>query len=132
MPTLVTEDVLEETEMSANKAGHTAHTKSAEAVGLPGQMRRPIKVTMLGAGSGFTPTLVNDILRIPGEQGGTIALVDIDPELDPRIGQDQLESGSIPGPNAGDAGQRLLGLLHGSQWAGVCAFRQRYSPQIWH
>jgi alpha-galactosidase len=33
---------------------------------------------MLGAGSGFTPRLVNDVLRIPGQQGGLIALVDID------------------------------------------------------
>ncbi len=78
MTMTVTEDVVEETEMSADVAGHSAHTKSAEALGLTGQMRRPIKVTMLGAGSGFTPTLVNDILRIPGEQGGTIALVDVD------------------------------------------------------
>ena len=78
MATAVTEDVIEETEKSAEKEGHAAHTKAAEAVGLKGRMRRPIKVTMLGAGSGFTPTLVNDILRIPGEQGGTIALVDID------------------------------------------------------
>lgn len=41
-------------------------------------MSRPIKLTMLGAGSGFTPRLINDILRIPGEAGGEIALVDID------------------------------------------------------
>ena len=33
---------------------------------------------MLGAGSGFTPRLVNDVLQTPGTQGGTIALVDID------------------------------------------------------
>ena len=33
---------------------------------------------MMGAGSGFTPRLVNDVLQIPGECGGTIALVDID------------------------------------------------------
>ncbi len=39
---------------------------------------RKIKVTVLGAGSMFTPKLVNDILQIPGEQGGEIALVDID------------------------------------------------------
>jgi len=43
-------------------------------------MRRPIKLTMMGAGSGFTPTLVRDVLQIPGSQGGTIALVDIDTE----------------------------------------------------
>jgi alpha-galactosidase len=33
---------------------------------------------MLGAGSMFTPRLANDLLRIPGEKGGTIGLVDID------------------------------------------------------
>ena len=66
-------DIIEEEEK-----GHVAHTKSAEIKGLPGKMRRPIKVTVMGAGSGFTPTLVRDILQIPGEQGGTIALVDID------------------------------------------------------
>jgi alpha-galactosidase len=34
----------------------------------------------MGAGSAFTPRLMNDVLRIPGAQGGTIALVDIDRE----------------------------------------------------
>ena len=63
-----------------NEKGHQAHTKAAEAVGLKGKMRRPIKVTMTGAGSGFTPTITRDILMIPGNQGGTIALVDIDPD----------------------------------------------------
>jgi len=58
--------------------GHAAHTQDARERGLPGAMARPIKVTVTGAGSGFTPRLVNDILRIPGESGGTIGLVDID------------------------------------------------------
>lgn len=58
--------------------GHAAHTQSAARLGLPGRFLRPIKITMLGAGSGFTPRLVNDVLKIPGQQGGTIALVDID------------------------------------------------------
>jgi len=60
--------------------GHADHTKDAAARGLPGSLLRPIKITMLGAGSAFTPRLMNDILRIPGDQGGTIALVDIDRE----------------------------------------------------
>ena len=68
-------EVREETEK-----GHAAHTKSAGAKGLPGVMRRPIKVTMMGAGSFFTTTIVRDILQIPGSRGGTIALVDIDGE----------------------------------------------------
>ncbi len=75
MAAVATEDVQEEVEK-----GHIAHSQKAEEVGLPGKMRRPIKVTMMGAGSGFTPTLVGDILQIPGEAGGTIALVDIDAE----------------------------------------------------
>lgn len=41
-------------------------------------MDRPIKLTFLGAGSFFAPRLVNDVIRIPGNQGGVIALVDID------------------------------------------------------
>lgn len=68
-----TADVVEEEEK-----GHVAHSQKAEDKGLQGKMRRPIKITMMGAGSGFTPTLVGDVLQIPGEQGGTIALVDID------------------------------------------------------
>lgn len=61
-----------------NKSGHAAHTQDAQERGLPGTMLRPIKVTMMGAGSGFTPRLTSDILSIPGNQGGTIALVDVD------------------------------------------------------
>jgi alpha-galactosidase len=65
--------------MSKTKArGHAAHTKDAAVRGLPGAFSRKIHITMLGAGSGFTPRLVNDVLRTPGEQGGTIALVDVD------------------------------------------------------
>lgn len=58
--------------------GHAAHTQAASQQGLPGKFDRPIKVTVIGAGSGFTPRLLNDILRTPGECGGTLALVDID------------------------------------------------------
>lgn len=62
-------------------AGHSAHTQDAIGnPGLPGKIDRPIKVTVVGAGSGFTPKLLNDILRIPGNKGGTLALVDIDAE----------------------------------------------------
>ncbi len=58
--------------------GHAAHTKDADVVGLPGVMPRPIKVVMLGAGSGFTPRLSSDVIQTPGHAGGEIALVDID------------------------------------------------------
>jgi alpha-galactosidase len=62
----------------ATEVGHAAHTQSALERGLPGAFSRPIKVTVTGAGSGFTPRILNDILRISGEAGGTIGLVDID------------------------------------------------------
>jgi alpha-galactosidase len=59
--------------------GHSEHTKSADnSGGLSGAMPRPLQITMMGAGSGFTPRLMNDIMRIPGSQGGRIGLVDID------------------------------------------------------
>jgi alpha-galactosidase len=64
---------------SVKEQGHAAHTQDMEQVtGLNGAMPRPIKLTMLGAGSGFTPRLISDILNIPGASGGTIALVDVD------------------------------------------------------
>lgn len=62
----------------ADAAGHAAHTQDASTHALPGEMLRPIKLVFLGAGSFFAPRLINDLLRIPGGQGGTIALVDID------------------------------------------------------
>ena len=58
--------------------GHAAHTKDADIAGLPGAMSRPIKVVLLGAGSGFTPRLCSDIIQTPDHCGGEIALVDID------------------------------------------------------
>ena len=39
-----------------------------------------IKITYLGAGSGFAPVLSKDIFQIPGLDGGEYCLVDIDPE----------------------------------------------------
>jgi alpha-galactosidase len=63
----------------AKEQGHAAHTQDMDQVtGLSGDMPRPIKITMLGAGSGFTPRLVSDVLKIPGAEHGTIALVDVD------------------------------------------------------
>ncbi|GAB5561518.1 MAG: alpha-glucosidase/alpha-galactosidase [Synoicihabitans sp.] len=63
-----------------SRAGSAGHTQSADSAGLSGPMPRPIKVTFLGAGSAFAPRVLNDLLRIPGEAGGTIGLVDIDPQ----------------------------------------------------
>ena len=63
----------------SDQKGHAAHMKKADTqVGLPGKFGRPIKVTMLGAGSAFTPPLMNDIIKIPGSGPMEIALVDID------------------------------------------------------
>jgi alpha-galactosidase len=73
-------------DMTATRAadanrGHAAHTKAAEdQSGLPGEIYRPINVTVIGAGSMFTPRLMNDILRVPGAESGRINLVDLDPE----------------------------------------------------
>jgi alpha-galactosidase len=59
--------------------GHIEHTKTADdQKGLPGEFNRPIKVTFLGAGSGFTPHLFSDVLQIPRRQKVEFALVDID------------------------------------------------------
>jgi alpha-galactosidase len=59
--------------------GHVAHTKDADSqAGLEGDMRGPLKITMLGAGSGFTPRLVSDVVQIEGNVPGEICLVDID------------------------------------------------------
>ncbi len=63
-------------------AGHQGHIQAAERRGLAGAMPRPVQVTMLGAGSMFTPELVKDLFLIPDNVGGTIALVDID---EPRL-----------------------------------------------
>ena len=59
--------------------GHSEHTKNADIkLGLAGKCPRPIKIVMLGAGSSFTPRLVNDVLQIPGINKVHVALVDID------------------------------------------------------
>lgn len=64
---------------AAPKAGAAGHIREAGSGGLPGAFHRPIRVAFLGAGSFFCPRLINDLLRIPGNRGGAIALVDIDP-----------------------------------------------------
>ncbi len=66
--------------MPTKTKGHSEHTQSADKqIGLPGKILRPIKVTMMGAGSGFTPRLCNDILCIPDINKVHFGLVDIDP-----------------------------------------------------
>lgn len=63
---------------TAKLQGHSAHTKDAGRDGLSGRIDRPIHIVVLGAGSNFTPRLLNDVLRIKGTHGGTLSLVDID------------------------------------------------------
>ncbi len=59
--------------------GHVAHSRPMEdKTGMDGTFHRPIKVTVLGAGSGFTPILANDLFSMPGSQGIELVLVDID------------------------------------------------------
>lgn len=69
---------MKSTSRKLSPQGHHSHTQDSANRGLAGTMQRPIKVAMLGAGSGFTPRLANDLLRTPGSRGGEIALVDID------------------------------------------------------
>jgi alpha-galactosidase len=64
----------------APSKGHSEHIKTAAQLVLPGEMSRPIKVTLMGAGSFFTQRLVNDILSIQGAERGEFALVDVDQE----------------------------------------------------
>ncbi len=64
---------------TAGAQGHAAHTKAAEQQeGLRGVFQRPVKITLLGAGSHFTYPLMNDVLMIPRADQGEIALVDVD------------------------------------------------------
>lgn len=58
--------------------GHAAHSQDADERGMPGVFFRKIKVAFMGAGSFFTPRVLNDILKIPGQKGGTFVLVDVD------------------------------------------------------
>ena len=59
--------------------GHAAHTKTADSQkALDGEMRKPLKITMMGAGSGFTPRLICDVAQIANSHGGEFCLVDID------------------------------------------------------
>jgi alpha-galactosidase len=59
---------------------HADHSKPIEALGLPGTMGRKINVTMMGAGSFFTASVLKDVLLIPGNLGGELRLVDVDGE----------------------------------------------------
>jgi alpha-galactosidase len=59
---------------------HLEHSQSDTRLGLPGEMRRPINVTMVGAGSFFTNSILRDVVLIPNNKGGELRLIDIDSE----------------------------------------------------
>ena len=59
---------------------HATHSQIIEATGLPGVMPRPIVVTMIGAGSFFTNSILKDVVLIPENQGGELRLIDVDAE----------------------------------------------------
>ena len=66
--------------MALEQAGHRAHSKRADNLGIVDEVTRPLKVVFLGAGSGFMETLFTDTLSIPGADRGELSLVDIDAE----------------------------------------------------
>jgi alpha-galactosidase len=81
--------------MAIVEKGHIEHTKPDERIGLPGAMPRKINVTMMGAGSGFTNSILKDVVLIPGSQGGELRLVDVDAnrlELSRKLMQRILEA----------------------------------------
>jgi alpha-galactosidase len=57
---------------------HLDHVKPDTRIGLPGEMPRKINVTMIGAGSFFTNSILKDVCLIPGALGGELRLIDID------------------------------------------------------
>lgn len=64
----------------ASGESHLDHSKADSKLGLPGSIRRPINVTMIGAGSGFTNAVLKDVVLIPNHQGGELRLIDVDAE----------------------------------------------------
>ncbi|WP_432798901.1 alpha-glucosidase/alpha-galactosidase [Poriferisphaera sp. WC338] len=114
-----TEDV--ETEKSK---GHSEHTQAAMiAEGLRGKFGRPVKITLFGAGSSFTPRLLNDVLQIPGADRGEIALVDIDAE---RLGMMHKLIERIAAKHGKDQGWKVISstdrreVMAGSDYLTCC------------
>jgi len=69
--------------------GHIAHSKAADVITLTKPLTRPLKIVFLGAGSCFFSSLFVDVMNIPGNRGGEMAIVDTDPvrlELAHEIG----------------------------------------------
>ena len=72
------ETPLEEAVGAESLEGHASHSKADARRGLKGEMPRKIAVTMMGAGSGFTNSILRDVVLIPGSKGGELRLCDID------------------------------------------------------
>lgn len=70
--------MLQESPISEEPLGHAEHTKADTRRGLAGKMPRKINVTMMGAGSFFTNSILRDVILIPDNQGGELRLIDID------------------------------------------------------
>lgn len=66
--------------MTKKDLGHAEHSQQSKQAGLAGEISRPIKVVFLGAGSFFCMQIAKDIIGIPDNAGGEIAMVDIDAE----------------------------------------------------
>jgi alpha-galactosidase len=62
----------------ATATSHADHTKPDTMLGLPGFMPRKINVTMMGAGSFFTNSILKDVILTPNNLGGELRLIDID------------------------------------------------------
>jgi alpha-galactosidase len=62
----------------SEELGHIEHSKKDTRRGLPGAMPRKINVTMMGAGSGFTNSILRDVILIPDSIGGELRLIDVD------------------------------------------------------
>ena len=60
------------------ETSHADHTKADTRIGLPGSMPRKINVTMMGAGSFFTNSILKDVILTPDNLGGELRLIDID------------------------------------------------------
>lgn len=63
--------------MSAD-IGHAAHSLPDGRIGLPGAMPRRLNVSMIGAGSFFTASILRDVVMIPNHSGGELRLIDVD------------------------------------------------------
>lgn len=62
----------------ASTESHADHSKTIDTLGLPGELPRPLNITMIGAGSFFTNSVLKDVILIPGHKGGELRLIDID------------------------------------------------------